>query len=114
MCVVSLVMTGWTDPNSPNYMPLSPPKEYLKPWMLTPAPPPPTQSDKTVTPDIAKQMLEVIERLDKLDKTMGFKDCAVEKEHKQVFLSKLQKLIDDERSEDILDRLIDAKAGIFK
>lgn len=69
MCMVSVVTHGWLDQTSPNHIPWT---------VLSP------------NPELAKQMLDVIALLEKLDKRMGVVECLLEKEQKAAFKKKLR------------------------
>lgn len=71
MCAVSMVMGGWTDPIGPNYIPL------------------PTIQQDT---DLAKKMLEIIKKLDEIDRKVGAKDCSLENEYKEKYIKLLEKI----------------------
>lgn len=68
MCAVSMVVDGWRNPQSPNHIP----------W-------------KQVEPDTASQMLEVLKRLDAIDKAVGAIDCKLKELEKQKFIKKLKR-----------------------
>lgn len=69
MCSVSVVMGGWTGLGSPNFIP----------WTST-----------VPAPDLAQQMLDVIERLERIDKRMGAIECLVEAKTKRAYKRKLK------------------------
>lgn len=71
MCVVSMVTGGWTNPLDPNYIPI-----------------PTIQKD----PDLAKQMLEIIKKLDALDKKVGAIDCSLDDDYKEKYIKLLEKI----------------------
>lgn len=70
MCAVSNVIGPWTQPSDPNYIPWS--KQF-----------PPR--------DTAAQMLDIIQRLEALDKKMGAIECKLEEAAKKKFKRKLQR-----------------------
>lgn len=83
MCVTSAVIRDWTTPYEPQkpgqFQPDVPvPLPNYVPW---------TQS--WPTPDVAKQMLEIIERLEKLDKAVGALNCKLEAKEKAAYKRKL-------------------------
>lgn len=113
MCTYSAVMHDWMNPLGPNYIPLpgiwppGAPKELLPNpfiWPNTvPAIPPltipydPKLNTFTpitidVTPEIAKEMLEILKRVDALDKKLGMKDCRVDENLKKVYTNGLRKI----------------------
>jgi len=88
MCVVSNITQPWG--NLPTYpYPEKPwPKEPPEPWHPKQWPLPPIE---TIDPKIAKQLLDVISRLEKIDKALGLLDCKVEKLEKQKIVRRLKK-----------------------
>lgn len=70
MCAVSNVMDSWTNPTSPNQVPWSP---------LMP------------TPATAQQMLEVIAKLEAIDKSLNAINCKLEASAKKKFKAKLKR-----------------------
>ena len=77
MCVYSAVAGGWMNPG-PNYVP----------W--TPSHP---------DPATAAQMLEILRRLDEIDKKLGAKDCKLNESEKVAFEKKLQERAGPARTE---------------
>lgn len=70
MCTVSMVVGTLTNPASTNFIPWGP---------LTP------------TPDVSKRLLDVIDRLEKIDKRLGLIECSVEAKKKRAFKAKLRR-----------------------
>lgn len=70
MCTVSMVLDSITTPHNPNYMKWT--RQYP-------------------TPDVALQLIEVIQRLDKIDKQLGLLDCKIEARAKKQFMKKLER-----------------------
>lgn len=70
---------GWVPPNAAPNVP-----DYSK---LFPKP--------DLTPEILKLVKECLEKLDRLDKHFGLKDCSVEATKKADFAAKIDKLIAD-------------------
>jgi len=91
MCTFSVVTKDWNDPFSPNFIPI--PGWPLKPIDLTPnsvpANPVPNIS---VTPDLAKQMLDVLKRIDEIDKKLGRLDCILNDDKKEEYVKLLKKV----------------------
>ena len=79
MCVVSMVVGGWGTPGSNNYFNFSE-------WQNNP-----------LGPSVSRDMLEVLKKLEELDKKMGLKECAVEEKEKDSFKKRLQKLADKKK-----------------
>lgn len=69
MCMLSLVVEGWTNPG-PNQI---------------------TWTPNYPTVDMAKQMLDIMVRLDAIDKKLGALDCLVEAKAKRKLRIKLRK-----------------------
>lgn len=95
MCTYSMVATDWMNPNSPNHIP-------VPGWIPSLIPPmvplpidssvftiPTVQSVKEITPDTAKLMLEILEKIDNLDKKMGFLDCKLNELDKKAYVGAL-------------------------
>lgn len=91
MCVVSMVMQQWWpnpgNPNEPFKLPQFPP--------VDPAPPPNaipwSQIEKD--PALAAQMLEVLKRLEAIDKRLGLlEQCAVAEPEKKRIKAKLRRI----------------------
>lgn len=80
MCTVSMVIGDWTDRHSPNFLDM-----YRHP----------------PTPDLALKMLEVIQRLDEIDKRLGLLDCKVKEPEKEIFIRKLRELADQLENEPV-------------
>lgn len=76
MCTVSMVITDWQNPSSPNHIPQWQPSQPL-PYI--------------VTPDLAAQMLEVLKRLDAIDKKLGALDCKLKEPAKKKIISQLKR-----------------------
>lgn len=76
MCTYSLVVDDWMNPRSPNNIP------DFSPFKQLPA---------LITPDIAKQMLEVLRRLDALDKRLGLHECKLNELEKSKIVKKLKR-----------------------
>lgn len=70
MCAVSNVVGPWTTPMDPNYIP----------W-----------TKQLPTPDTAAQILDVIRRLEALDKKLGAIECKLEEAEKEKFKKKLRR-----------------------
>jgi len=70
MCAVSMVIGDWTNPRGPNWIP-----------------------QEKIDPSTAIQMLEIIKRLDALDKKLGFVDCKIEELEKQRFIKGLKQKV---------------------
>ena len=68
MCAVSMVVDGWLNPQQPNYVPFH-------------------QIDQAT----ARQMLEVIKRLEEIDKRLNAIDCKLDKPIKDGFKKKLRR-----------------------
>ncbi len=68
MCTYSMVAHEWNTPGQPNFVPFT--TEYP-------------------SPDLAQQMLKVLERLDEIDKKLGFLDC--DDAAKEAIVKKLKK-----------------------
>ncbi len=73
MCAVSLVVDAWRDTRNPNFIPFT------------------LQSPDA---DLARQMLEVIRRLDAIDKKLGLKDCKLSAATKDELIAELERRID--------------------
>jgi hypothetical protein len=72
MCAVSMIMEGWRQPMSPNFVP----------WPTVVA-----------DPMLAQQMLEVLKRLEALDKRLGLMEqCKVSMKDKKNFKAKLARV----------------------
>lgn len=67
MCAVSMVVEQWTNPLQPNHVPFH-----------------------QIDPTTAMQMLEVIRRLEEIDKRLNAIDCKLEKKSKDSFKKKLR------------------------
>lgn len=80
MCAVSAVMPQISD--------------GLKPWLPVQAPfiSVPTEYVPQHIRDLAKDVKDVLERLDRIDKALGLRDCAVEAAAKADFMAKLDAL----------------------
>lgn len=94
MCSYSMIANDWMNPNSPNYTPVpgwpqkqQNPFDGILPVTITTTPP-------VVTPDIAKQMLEILQRLDALDKKLGRLDCILNEVEKTNYVNALRKIAD--------------------
>lgn len=70
MCAVSNVVGPWTSPMDPNYIP----------W-----------KKNSPDPSTAFEMLEIIRRLEALDKKLGAIECKLEEAAKEKFKRKLQR-----------------------
>ena len=70
MCVISMVIPSITNPASPNYIPWTP---------FTP------------TPAVASELFLVLQKLDALDKKLGFIDCKLDEITKQKFMRKVKR-----------------------
>lgn len=71
MCAVSMVMETWQAPASPNFIP----------W-------PTVQSD----PLLAQRMLEVLQKLEAIDKRLGLlEQCKVSEKDKRAYKAKLRR-----------------------
>jgi hypothetical protein len=70
MCSVSMVIRDWQNPQSPNSF---------------------TFTSTIPAPDVAKLMLDVIVKLEAIDKRLGAIDCKVEALEKRKFIRKLQR-----------------------
>ena len=101
MCTVSMVMKDWTTPGSPNYPGTLPGYPYpyptLPPQLPTfPTPPYPYETAGsatiTISPPLAQQMLDIIKRLDALDKKLGLIDCKLQEPEKKKYLKALRKV----------------------
>jgi len=82
MCIVSNITNPWNAPSLP------PQYQLPKDWLPQNWPIPPIEE---MAPGIAKQLLDVIERLDKIDKALGLLTCKVEKAEKQKIVRKLKR-----------------------
>lgn len=106
MCTVSMVISDWNNPNSPNHIPVP---GWSKPYLpgidlpkvipdtnplpgVLPYPPYNPQTVVTVTPDVAQQMLEILKRVDALDKKLGRLDCILGAAEKKGYVKALKKL----------------------
>lgn len=69
MCAVSMITQQWTQPGQLNYVP----------W-----------TQQFPDPKLAQQMLDVIERLEKIDKALNAIDCKLEVKEKTAFKRKLK------------------------
>lgn len=69
MCAVSAVINGWTNPYSPNFI----------------------QSLPGIPPTTARDMLRVIELLERIDKKLDAQNCAVAEPEKKKFKAKLRR-----------------------
>jgi hypothetical protein len=91
MCIVSMVVDGITNPYGPNKIPGL--DEWLekKTWPDTQRPffPPPPAVD----PELARMLRDVLERLDRIDKKLGLKDCKVEQEKKDRLMELLKEVV---------------------
>lgn len=67
MCAVSAVVGTLTVPGSPNYLPFP----------------------QKLPSDVAEQLLDVIRRLEEIDRKLGLKDCQLEDAFKEAFKQKL-------------------------
>lgn len=88
MCVTSAVMQQWWPmapaPNLPDYGKLT-----IQPNLPNAIPWPRIEAD----PNLAKQMLEVIERLEAIDKRLGLMEkCAVAEPEKKKVKAKLRRI----------------------
>ena len=88
MCVVSNIMLPWGQPVNPNAPPYTPPYQPPDPWHPKQWPIPPIE---TIDPKIAKQLLDVIARLEKIDKALGLLDCKVDALEKKAIVKRLKK-----------------------
>lgn len=70
MCAVSNLVGPWTNPNDQQFMPWT--RNYPD-------------------PALASQMLEIIKRLDAIDKRLGLMDCKLDAATKKKFVRKLQR-----------------------
>jgi len=75
MCAVSMISHQWTTPQFP-----SGPNPNYVPW-----------TQQFPTPDIAAQMLDVLQRLEKIDKALGALDCKLEAREKTALKRKLKR-----------------------
>lgn len=96
MCTYSTMAKDWMTPGSPNHIPLPgvwPPKEWTHPFgpiLPIPLPDPKIIPEPKVTPDIAQQMLDILKRLDALDKKLGLIDCSVDEKYKKIYTDGLR------------------------
>lgn len=88
MCVVSMVMDQWWPPNQPaiptipNILPAPPVTPNVIPWPMI-------QKD----PELAKQMLEVLTRLEAIDRKLGLlEQCSVTRAEKKRTKDKLRRI----------------------
>lgn len=75
MCAVSMVIEGWRQPSSPNYVPFT--QQYPD-------------------PETALRMLEILEKLDAIDKRLGKLECLTEEGIKEGFLQRLKERADEQ------------------
>jgi tetrahydromethanopterin S-methyltransferase subunit G len=90
MCSYSNMIGDWwhpTWPASPTPQPLNPSPNAI-PW-------PTIQAD----PALAAQMLEVLKRLEAIDKRLDNIDCKVEKDSKKKITTKLKRIAKKKRSQ---------------
>jgi hypothetical protein len=93
MCTYSMIAKDWMNPHSPNHIPLP-----NSPWYPTPptfppfAPLPvyPSIPAPVVTPDLAKQMLDILKKVDELDKKLGRLDCLLDADAKKAYVKALR------------------------
>ena len=78
MCTYSMVVDGWRDRQGPNFIPWTP---------------------NYPDPGTAQQMLEILRRLDEIDKKLGAKDCKLNESEKIAFEQKLQERAGPARTE---------------
>jgi hypothetical protein len=76
MCVVSNITQPWGGGTVPYTVPAMPQLPPPEPWHPKSWPLPPIEQ---IDPKIAQQLLDVISRLEKIDKALGLLDCKVEK-----------------------------------
>jgi hypothetical protein len=76
MCVYSMVLNDWMRKDSPNHIPGFEPYKPLPP---------------VIDPQLAKQMLDVLKRLDEIDKKLGALDCKVNEKDKEKITTKLRR-----------------------
>jgi hypothetical protein len=74
MCTVSMVIKDWQE--GPNRIP------DFTPWQRLPP---------VITPELAQQMLEVLRRLDAIDKRLNALDCALKEPEKAKIVRKLKR-----------------------
>lgn len=70
MCAYSVVVHDWQNKQSPNYIP------WTQSWP---------------TPPVAQEMLEIMKRLDELDKKLGAIDCRLTEKEKVKFELKVKR-----------------------
>jgi hypothetical protein len=88
MCVYSNMMGEWWDktwPASPTPQPLTPSPNAI-PWPTIVA-----------DPKLAQQMLDILTRLEAIDKRLNNIDCKVEKASKRKIVSKLKRIAKKKR-----------------
>lgn len=91
MCTYSMVAKDWIDgPNKidiPGYPTPNPPVDWPNFLPTYPLP-----SPSPVTPEIAKQMLDILAKVDDLDKKLGRIDCKLNEIEKKAYVEALRKV----------------------
>jgi len=88
MCTYSMIAKEWF-PNGPN---------DPHPYDYTPSPVYPNMIPwNTVTPDLAKELLEILNKVEALDKKLKKVECKLEGEEKAVLVAKLEEIAKDAR-----------------
>lgn len=95
MCAVSTVIDGWRDPSWPYWrrdhvMPTIPPWEPLP---KTPGPNAIPWQQIQKDPELAKQMLEVLKKLEAIDRRLGqLENCKVSAPEKKALKARLRRI----------------------
>lgn len=81
MCAVSMMVDAWQ----------TWPKPTVSPWLPQAVPYFPPVDFNKPDPETAKQMLEILAKLEALDKRLGLIDCKIEQAVKDKFVRKLKR-----------------------
>jgi hypothetical protein len=95
MCVVSTVIDGWRDPSWPYFVPV-PTLPSLPQPHTQPAPAGPNAVPWNIIqqdPMLAQQMLDVLKRLEAIDKRLGqMEQCKVSAKEKKALKARLRRI----------------------